>query len=513
MSARNQFLPNFSSAIAVAFVAIPINIGIALASGTPLFAGLLAGILGGIVAGSLSGSNVAVTGPAAGLAGVLLFIANDLGTFEAVLVVIILAGMLQIAFGYLRLGAIGHFFPSSVVSGMITGIGLILILKQIPHALGDDADYIGDESFFQGDKHNTFSEIYEALINISPAAVTISILCGTLLVTFDKVYFKKIRWLNYFPGPLAAVIVGIGINWLLTIEFPEYALSGEHLVRIPHIREFSAIFSMPDWQALSNTHVYLWTVLLACAASMESLLVIEAADKLDPDRRITPVNQELKAQGVTNVLCGLLGALPVAAVIVRTSANINAGARTKASTIMHGMLLVIAFLVLPGALGTIPLACLSAILIVFGYKLTRPSMWGAMWKKGSDQFIPFVVTVAGIVFTNLFIGVFIGLMVSTVFLLKSNFHSSIIMVNNQNNYLIKFTRDVSFFNRLALVRSLERIPDNATLMLEGSSVRFIDHDIIELLNDFQKGAQKRNIKVVIKRVRHALHPFFKSIES
>jgi MFS superfamily sulfate permease-like transporter len=492
----------------VFFIAVPLCLGISLASGAPLFAGLLSGILGGIVAGSLSRSPIAVSGPAAGMASVVLLSIRDIGSYQGFLVALVLAGVFQIVLGYVRAGVLGHFIPSAVIKGMLAGIGLLFLFKQIPHAFGDDADFVGDENFFQEDKHNTFTEIIAAVSNVLPSALLISTACIFLMLAWRTKTIQKITWLSVIPAPLLVVCFGMLLNYGVGYFFPSQKLLGDHLVSLPNFA-LSAMFIFPDWTVLGSQAVYNAAILLTLVASTETLLSIEAADKIDPYKRITPVNRELKTQGITNILCGLLGALPVTAVVVQTSANVDAGAKSKASTITHGTILALSVIVFPFALNAIPLASLAAILLIYGYKLTSPVVWRNMWSDGITQFLPFAATAFGIVFTNLMMGVFIGLLVAVFFVLKSNFQSAMLRVNNGDSYLIKFTKDVSFFNKSTLVKNLETIPNNSTLLLEGSQVRFFDHDIIELISDFQKSAQVKNITVEIKKTRHALHPFFK----
>jgi MFS superfamily sulfate permease-like transporter len=512
MNYRGNIAANIPSAIVVTFVAIPLNLGIALASGAPLFSGLLAGILGGIITGSLSASPLAVTGPAAGLAGIVLMLIRDLGTYQAFLTALVVAGGIQVLLGIIRAGVIGHFIPSAVVKGMLAGIGIIFILKQIPHAFGDDADFVGDEDFFQSDKENTLTEIWKAIVDFSPTAVIISVACLALLLILRMPAVKKKKWITFLPSPMLAVALGIFINWIVGFISPQLVLEGNHLVTLPELASWSSLFVFPDWGVLTKNSTYIAAVTLALVASIETLLAIEAADKMDPFRRITPLNRELKAQGVTNVISGLLGGLPVTAVIARTSANVVAGAESKMSTILHGIILAVSVMLFPTMLHKIPLASLSIILILIGYRLISPEMWKELWKKGNDQFWPFAITVVGIVFTNLLLGVFIGALVSVFFVLRSNFQSAMLRVNNGNSYLIKFTKDVSFFNKSTLVKSLETIPNNSSLLFEGSSVRFFDNDVIEVISDFTKSAPTRNITVSVKKTRHALHPFFKSEE-
>jgi MFS superfamily sulfate permease-like transporter len=492
----------------VFFIAVPLCLGISLSSGAPLFAGFLSGILGGIVAGSLSKSPIAVSGPAAGMAGVVLLSIQDIGSYQGFLVALVLAGIIQIVWGFIRIGVFGHFIPSAVIKGMMAGIGIMFVLKQIPHAFGDDADFVGDENFFQDDKHNTLTEIYVAITNFLPSAVLISTACIALMILWRSERIQKSRFLYGIPAPLLVVCLGISINFLIGKVSPAHALANDHLVNFPTF-SWSSTFIFPDWSVLNNKVVYISALLIAAVASIETLLCIEAADKIDPYKRITPVNRELKTQGITNILCGLMGALPVTTVIVQTSANVDAGAKSKASTIMHGTILVLSLLAFPIVLSRIPLASLAAVLIIYGYKLTSPELWRSMRAQGMTQFLPFACTALGIVFTNLMVGVFIGMLVAIVFVLKSNFEAAMLRVNSGNSYLIKFTKDVSFFSKSTLVKNLETIPENSTLLFEGSQVRFLDHDIIELIEDYKKSALIKNITVEIKKTRHALHPFFK----
>ena len=495
----------------VFFIAVPLCLGISLASGAPLFAGLLSGILGGIVAGSLSRSPIAVSGPAAGMAGVVLLSIQDIGSYEGFLVAVVLVGIFQILLGYLHVGVVGHYIPSAVIKGMLSGIGIMFVLKQIPHAFGDDADFVGDENFFQDDKHNTITEIFVAVTNFLPAAVLVSLAGILLMMVWRNEKIQRHKILSIIPSPLLVVCLGMLINYIIARVWPMQALANDHLVNLPAI-SWNSAFVFPDWSVLTNRAVYISAITLTLVASIETLLSIEAADKLDPYKRITPVNRELKTQGLTNMLCGFLGALPITTVVVQTSANMDAGAKSKASTITHGTILALSILIFPFALNKIPLASLAAILIVYGYRLTSPKVWLDIREQGITQFLPFAATALAIVFTNLIVGVFIGMLVAVFFVLKSNFQSAMLRVNNGNSYLIKFTKDVSFFNRSTLVKNLETIPENSTLLFEGSQVRFLDHDIIELIEDYKKNGLIRNITVEIKKTRHALHPFFKSEE-
>lgn len=498
------------ASLVVFFVAVPLCLGISLASGAPLLSGLIAGTMGGIVVGFLSGSSVSVSGPAAGLTSIVLASIQELGTFEAFATAVVLAGIIQIIFGYLKAGLIGHFFPSSVIRGMLAGIGIILILKQIPHAFGDDADYEGDESFFQPDEQNTFSEIIQSLTSFSEGAIIIAVCSMATLLFWNGKKMSSMKWPSIIPGPLVAVLVGVVVNLIFVKTGSALALSKTHLVSLPNLSGGLAALTFPDWSILANTQVYIVAFTVALVASIETLLSIEAADKMDPFKRITPLNKELKAQGVANTLSGLMGGLPVTSVIVRTSTNIGSGARSKTSTIMHGALIAISVVFIPFVLEYIPLSSLAAILILVGFKLTPPELWKAMYYKGLDQFLPFVITVVVIVFSNLLVGIGIGILVAIFFVLRSNFHAGMFRVSQGNGVMIKFTKDATFLNKSVLMKTIEGIPSGSSVLIEGSGVQYFDHDIIEIISEFQQSAPTKNISVEIKKTQHALHPFFKS---
>jgi MFS superfamily sulfate permease-like transporter len=331
-----------------------------------------------------------------------------------------------------------------------------------------------------------------------------------VLLLWNSNRFSKMKWVALVPGPLVAVMVGVTINILFNKTGSALALTPEHMVDLPDLSGGAAAFTFPDWSILSNTKVYVIAFTIALVASIETLLSIEAADKMDPFKRLTPLNRELKAQGVANTVSGLLGGLPVTSVIVRTSTNVASGARTKASTIMHGALIAISVVLFPFILEYIPLSSLAAILILVGFKLTSPLLWRSMIAKGIDQFLPFAVTVVVIVFSNLLIGIAVGIGVSIFFVLRSNFHTALIKVNHGNSFLIKFTKDASFLNKSLLLKTIEEIPSGSTVLIEGSNVQFFDHDIIEIITDFQSSAPTKNITIEIKKTQHAHHPFFKS---
>ncbi|MCU0383105.1 MAG: SulP family inorganic anion transporter [Cyclobacteriaceae bacterium] len=507
-----NFKYDLPAGLVLALVALPLCLGIALASGAPLLSGLTAGVVGGIVVGLFSGSSLSVSGPAAGLTTIVLTSVDKLQSYEAFLFALVLAGILQILLGYIKAGTLGNYFPSAVIKGMLAAIGLILILKQIPHALGYDNDYEGDESFLQPDGENTFTEIIRSLDYITPGAVLICFFCIAILLLWESKYIKNNRVLHLIPGPLVSVLSGVLLNQLFSIFYPTFALQKEHLVNIPsfgnwHI--FTSQLQSPDFSYWQNGQIYVVAVTLAVVASLESLLSIEAADKLDPYRRITPLNRELKAQGIGNFVSGMLGGLPVTAVVVRTTANITAGARTKASAIFHGILLLVSVLVFPALLNTIPLAALAAILLLVGYKLCKPDLFKELYKKGFSQFIPFVITILAILFTDLLIGIAIGLVVGLYFVLKTNFHHSVSIIHDKDQYLIRLNRDVSFLNKSVLRKTLEEIPEGASLIIDGGHSQFIDEDIIETLQNFIASAPTKNIDVEIKKMYSAPNPFFR----
>lgn len=403
------------ASIIVFLVAMPLCLGIALASEAPLFTGLISGIVGGIVVGALSRSPLGVSGPAAGLAVIVAGAIKDLGGFEIFLVAVVLAGILQIIMGFLKAGVIANYFPSSVVHGMLAGIGVLIFMKQIPHAFGYDEDPEGDMSFVQADGENTLSELGHMLNYINYGAVIVTLVSLIILIAWETKAFSKLSFTKFVKGPLVAVITGIILTMAFE-SFPTLAIDSSHLVAIPiadSMDKFLSGFAFPDFNAaLSNLSVYKTAVVIAVIASIETLLCVEASDKQDTLGRKTPVNRELKAQGVGNLICGLIGGLPVTQVIVRSSVNQQSGGKTKASAVIHGVLLLLSIILIPGLLNKIPLACLAAILFFVGYKLAKPSLFVKMYKEGWDQFLPFVSTVIGIFFIDLLWGIGIGMVVA-----------------------------------------------------------------------------------------------------
>ncbi|WP_276372073.1 SulP family inorganic anion transporter [Chryseolinea sp. H1M3-3] len=508
-----NFKHDLPSSIVVFLVALPLCLGVALASGAPLFSGIIAGVVGGIVVGSLSGSALSVSGPAAGLTTIVLASITKLGSFEAFLVAVFLGGLIQFILGFLKAGTIGNYFPSAVIKGMLSAIGIILILKQIPHALGYDKDFVGDESFVQADGENTFTELLNAINYVSLGAVIIFLLSMFILILWEKPFIRDKKFSTIIPGPLIVVALGVLVNLLFTSAFSDIALGKEHLVLLPvsdSVSSFISQFTFPDFSNVMNGTIWTVAFTIAIVASLESLLSIDAVDKLDPFKRSSPLNQELKAQGMANMVSGLIGGLPVTAVIVRSSANVAAGARTKASTIIHGILLLLTAFLIPNALNQIPLASLAAILIMVGYKLAKPSLFQSMYSKGKDQFIPFVVTILAILVTDLLIGITIGILVGLFFVLKSNFHKALFSVNEKNNYLIRLTKDVSFLNKALLRQTFKDIPAGSKVIIDGSRSVFIDQDILETINDFRESASNRDISVELKQSVAANNSIFKA---
>lgn len=494
------------ASIVVFFVAMPLCLGIALASGAPLFAGIIAGIVGGIVVGAASGSPLGVSGPAAGLAVIVFGAIATLGSWEAFLVAVVLAGILQLIMGYLRLGIIAYYFPTSVIKGMLTGIGLLIILKQIPHALGYDKDYEGDLSFQTGDA-NTFSILSNAFDFITPGAVLISVTALLILILWDAVLVKKHKIFQLIQGPVVAVVVGIVLNSLFQKGVLPFSLQSDQLVKIPvaaTLGEFLGQFRLPDFSHLTNFNVYITAVVLALVASLETLLCVEATDKLDPYKRVTPTNRELKAQGLGNMISGLIGGLPITQVIVRSSTNITFGGKTKLSTILHGIFLLVSALTIPHVLNKIPLATLAAILLMVGYKLAKPSLFNSMYKLGWNQFTPFIATIVGILFTDLLKGIMIGMGVAIFYILRAHYKNPYVFqltqAGNKDVSKIVLAEEVSFLNKGSILQTLNKAKNESVVVIDGSRSKVIDHDVIEIIRDFMVNASSRGIEVKVENI-------------
>jgi MFS superfamily sulfate permease-like transporter len=503
-----QWRADLPAGLVVFLVALPLCLGIALASEAPLFSGIIAGIIGGIVIGYFSGSDLSVSGPAAGLTAIVAAAITELGSFEVFLVAVVLSGLFQIALGMLKAGVIGYYFPSSVIKGMLSGIGLLLILKQIPHALGIDQDAFGDEEFFQLDGENTFTEIAKAITHISPGALVIALVSMGLLLLWDRPFIKKLGFTRIIPGALVVVVLGAVMNLLFGWWIPAWKLDARHLVELPSLRtasDWAMAFQFPDFGALiTHPGLILTAATIAVVASMESLLSLEATDKLDPYKRSSPANQELIAQGIGNTLSGLIGGLPMTAVIVRSSANVQAGGRTRLSALVHGFMLLISVLLIPGLLNLIPYASLAAILLLVGYKLSSVKQIIAMYRLGWDQFLPYVVTILGIVFTDLLKGIALGMVVAVFYILRGNYRTPYFFHRETHptgeRIVLELAQEVSFLNKASVLLTLQHLPDNSTVLIDCTKTREMDYDVREIIWDFAETAKLKNIRLEIKGV-------------
>ncbi len=494
------------ASIVVFLVALPLCLGIALASGAPLFSGLIAGIVGGIIVGSASGSSLGVSGPAAGLAVIVLHAITDLGGFDVLLLAIVFAGILQVIMGFAKAGIIAYYFPSSVIHGMLAGIGILIFFKQIPHAFGYDKDFEGDQSFQQMDGENTFSELINMLGYINSGILLITAISLAILILWDSKWIKNQAYLKLIPGPLLAVITGIVLSQLLN-SLPQFNIDSSHMVTLPiasNLTEFLGNFTFPDFSAISNPKVYTTAIVIAVVASLETLLCVEATDKLDPSKRITPTNRELKAQGIGNIISGLIGGLPVTQVIVRSSANIQSGGKSKLSTVLHGFLILTSIIFIPKLLNKIPLATLAAILLVVGYKLAKPAMFVKMYKQGKGQFLPFIVTIVGMLLSDLLIGVGLGLVVAVFIILRNNYKVPFILDQEENDqkkaFNITLSEDVTFLNKASLLKFLDQVPNDSSIKINASNSRFIHFDVFEIIENFIMSSKERNIYVEVQNL-------------
>ncbi|HRG00799.1 MAG TPA: SulP family inorganic anion transporter [Bacteroidia bacterium] len=500
MFQKNLFA-DIKAGVVVFLVALPLCLGIAMACKVPLFSGIIAGVVGGILVTVFSGSKYSVSGPAAGLTAIVLASVSQLGSYQAFLAAVVFAGVFQLILGILKAGSVGNYIPNAVIKGMLAGIGIILIIKQIPHLFGYDKDPLGDEEFVQIDGENSFTELVNMINYITPGALIIGIVSFAILIISDKTFYKKDKILSNIPGPLLVVIFGI----LLTISFKSQeflAIDPQHLVSLPSISsidDLKANLFFPDFSSANSSNFWIVVFTLAVVASLETLLGIEAVDKLDPDKNESNTNKELLAQGIGNITCGFLGALPVTSVIVRSSANINAGAKTKLSTILHAILLLVSVLLLPDLLALIPNASLAAILIMTGFKLTKLAIFKEQWKFGLEQFIPFVVTIAVMLVTDLLKGVCAGVIISIIYILrdniKSSFDSSSELMNGQLYHLIKLPQHVTFFNKGYLINFFKTIEPNSKVIIDGSINKSINRDSKDVISDFIDNSKKKNIKV------------------
>jgi MFS superfamily sulfate permease-like transporter len=489
------------SGIVVFLVALPLCLGVALASGAPLFSGLIAGMVGGIVISWASGSQLSVSGPAAGLTVIVFNAIETLGSFPGFLVAVVLAGFIQIVLGLLKAGVVSAYFPTSVIKGMLAAIGLILIMKQLPHAVGYDASFEGDESYMKETALSTLEELFGAFGSISPGATAVSLVALLILILWDTAPVKRIAIFRLIPGALIVVIWGVVYNMLAMLKAPDWAISDKHLVTLPVTEtpaDFIELFTLPDFSFLAKPEVYSVALTLAIIASLETLLSLEAVDKIDPLKRVAPTNRELKAQGLGNMISGLLGGLPITAVIVRSAANVNAGGQTKVSSFVHGVLLLVSVLFFAKFLNHIPLSCLAAILLQTGYKLAKPKLFIEFFQKGWSQLIPFIATIAAILITDLLKGIVVGILIGLYYVIRANHHAAISLTRSDNHYLIRLNKDVTFLNRALLRSFFDQVEENSFVIIDGSKTRFIDHDILETIEDYIQSAPDSNVKVETK---------------
>lgn len=501
--------PNFASAsrdipagIVVFLVALPLCLGIALASGAPLMSGIIAGVVGGTIVALFSGSELSVSGPAAGLAIVVLQAIQKLGSFEIFLCAVVISGIIQIILGIVRAGKIGDYVPNSVIRGMLAAIGVVILLKQIPHAVGWDAEFQADEEIIRTDHHGPLDSIFQVFDHVTEGAVVIAVICLILLIVWDRPFMKKQKWTKLLPGPLLAVIAGTIINELFVLTGSSWALVHEsgHMVSLPVGFAVSSMITFPDLAQMFRSDVLITGLTIALIGSVETLLSVEASDRLDPEKRISNTNRELVAQGVGNTISGFIGGLPITSVIVRSSTNVYAGGRTRLSALVHGLMLICSVLLIPGVLNHVPLAALAAVLISVGYKLTSVLVFKDMWSQGLEQFFLFIVTLLAIVYTDLLFGIGIGMAVGTVYILRTNVHKSVSLVNDANMFLLRFNKDMSFVNKSELKLHLRSIPNDSTLIIDGTKVHFVDYDIYEQIGEFADGAPYRNITIEYRHV-------------
>ncbi|ALM50277.1 hypothetical protein AMR72_16130 [Flavobacterium psychrophilum] len=502
---------DFPSGLVVFLVALPLCLGIALASNAPPLSGIIAGVIGGIVIGSLSNSNVSVSGPAAGLIAIVLTAVTALGSFQTFLLAVVLAGIFQLVLGFIKAGSISNYFPSNVIEGMLAGIGVIIIINQLEHAVGYDKTNEGDESLLRLDGGNPFSDIPDIISRFEGGAVIIALVSLAILISWDRI--PALKRLKLLPGALVAVAAGIVINEIFIRTGSDFQLTKTHLVTLPIPESFADIKGfvvLPDFSAIGNTKVWITAGTIMVVASIETLLCIEASDRMDVQKRYTDTNRELKAQGIGNILSGLIGGLPITSVVVRSSANANSGAKTKMSAIIHGVLLLICVLAIPFLLNKIPLATLAAVLILVGYKLAKPATVLHFWHKGKYQFVPFAATLLAVVFTDLLKGVALGMVISIIFVLRGNLKRAYNFRKEEyaegDIIHIDLAQEVSFLNKAAIKSTLNDIPENSKVVIDASDTVYIAHDVLDLIEEF------RDIKSIEMNVKVKLVGFKKAYE-
>ncbi len=509
-SLKQTFSADLLAGMVVFLVALPLCLGIAVASGAPPFAGIISGIIGGIVVGMLSKSHVSVTGPAAGLIAIILVAVTDLG-YETFLLAVIVAGLIQLLLGLAKAGGISSYFPTSVIEGMLVAIGIIIIKKELPHAIGYDLEHEGDFYSYQLLKEDQgfFGELIHSFNFAHTGAMIVAVVSIAIIVAFNKIpALKKIKAI---PGALVAVVAGIVLNEVFRVAAPQWVIANEHLVVLPtasSVADFFSQFQTPSFAGFTNPQVWVVGLTIAIVASIETLLFLEAGDKMDPLKRYSSANAELRAQGIGNMISGLIGGIPMTSVIVRTTANINAGARSKWAAIFHGIFLLVAVIAIPGLLNKIPMASLAAILIMIGLKLASPKVFRHIWQSGKHQFIPFIITVVAVVFTDLLKGVGIGLVVSIFYILKGNMKLAYFFRKEQHQegetIHIDLAQEVSFLNKAAIKETLGSLPENSKVIVDAANTVYIDHDVLELLKDFVNfGSKDKNIKISLINFKDA----------
>lgn len=507
----SQLKHDVPASISLVIVAIPLCLGIAHASGAPMISGLIAGIAGGILVGILSESNLSVSGPAAGLTSICLMSIQELGSYQGLVTAVLLAGIFQVIFGLLRMGFVSNYIPTAVIKGMLSAIGLMLILKQFPHLVGYDTEEMGAEDFaidkeeildpnaVNPDVHeNTFSHLFQTMDNLNGTVLMIGLLSLFLLVIWDKKFNKRFPTI---PGSLIAVVIGTLVAWFIGFLSGNQLISSEHFVNLPDILnqpESNSLIVFPNFALLNNPAIFKVAATVAVVASLESLLSIEAIEKIDPNRHRVNGNRELLAQGVGNLASAAIGGLPVTSVIVRGSVNIAAGAQTRWSAIFHGFLILISLLILVPLINQIPLASLAAVLCYTGYKLIHPENFKEQYSRGWYQFIPFIITIIAIILSDLLIGVMIGMAISSFFIIRENYHSHVMEVHDLGpRWRINFGNNVSFLHKFVVIKTLESIPENTVLEIDGSRTQFIDPDILDVISDFKKSSKEKNIELII----------------
>lgn len=495
-----SFKSDFFSSIVVFLVAIPLCLGIAVASGAPPLSGLLAGVIGGIVVGIFSGAPLSVSGPAAGLTVIVLNALETLSSFEAFLLAVFLAGIIQLILGFLKAGIIGYFFPISVIRGMLSAIGLILIITQIPLVFGYLADNPANIILYNDHNNGMFSKLIHSVLSPSIGAVLISAVSFILYLLFESRRMKAFYWISAIPTALLVVVTGVFINQAFIAWLPSLSLSSTQLVNIPvfeHTFDLFKEFKSPDWTAFAEITIYKTAITIAIIASIETLLSVEAADQLDEQKRITPPNRELRAQGIGNMLSGLVGGLPITAVIVRSAANINAGGKTKASTILHGFWILLSILFIAPIINRIPLASLAVILVVIGYKLVTPKIIFNQYRLGASQFVPFMVTIIAVLLTDLLVGIGIGILFSLYYVIKSHYGEALKIQREDNRVKFIFGERVSFLNKAEIGRALAQLKAGDEVEINLTNNRFLDSDIRALIQNIRQTARKRDIALKI----------------